>query len=318
MDKRQTFFNDPIFHEIRRRISFQQIQPIRAEASFRRFFRLSGGSRSAVAMVYPERNEAEIDKIVALSSVYRDHGLTVPAIRDVIAGQAVILEDAGDCLVQRRFRSAVPEEKRSLLRKIAGMLGRIASIPPSRTEARLTPDRMRREMDFFADHFLPGCRLRADDAAPLRQALYRLVERIDPAPAFAHRDFHSRNMLLHSGRIYLVDFQDSLVGPSGYDLASFAYDSYLDLGRLRHDLLAEAEKAGVAVTERQFILTALQRNIKALGTFAFQVRERRHLAYRMYIPRTLRHIVAHLRRLDECEFRPLAEFFLHVPDIEIG
>ena len=269
-------------------------------------------------MVYPERNEAEIDKIVMLSSVYRDHGLTVPAIREVIAGRAVILEDAGGCLVQRRFRSAVPEERRNLLRKIAGMLGRIASIPLSRTEARLDSDRMKREMDFFADHFLPNCRLRMDDAASLRQALYRLVERIDPAPVFAHRDFHSRNMLYHRGRIYLVDFQDSLVGPSGYDLASFAFDSYLDLGRLRPYLLAKAEKAGVAVAERQFILTALQRNIKALGTFAFQVRERRHRAYHRYIPRTLRHIAAHLRRLDEYELRPLAEFFLRVADIEIG
>lgn len=270
-------------------------------------------------MVYPDRNVAEIDKIVTLSSVYRDHGLAVPAIRDVIDGQAVILEDAGDCLVQRRFRSAAPEERSSLLREVAGMLGRIASIPLSRTDARLDPERMKREMDFFADHFLPGCRPRGRaDAASLRQALYRLVERIDPAPVFAHRDFHSRNMLFHRGRIYLVDFQDSLVAPSGYDLASFAFDSYLDLGRLRPLLLAEAEKAGVTAGERQFILTALQRNIKALGTFAFQVRERRHLAYRRYIPRTLRHIVGHLRQLDECEFRPLAEFFLRVQGVEMG
>ena len=318
MGKQQALFNDPIFHEIRRRISFQRMQPIRSEASLRRFFLLSGGRRPEVAMVYPERNVAEIDKIVMLSSVYRDHGLIVPAIREVIDGRAVIFEDAGDCLVQRRFRSADPEERRSLLREIAEMLGRIASIPLSRTEARLDSDRMKREMDFFADHFLPNCRPRVDDATALRQALHRLAERIAPAPAFAHRDFHSRNMLYHRGRIYLVDFQDSLIGPSGYDLASFAFDSYLDIGRFRPHLLAETEKAGVAVAERQFILTALQRNIKALGTFAFQVRERRHLSYRRYIPRTLRHIVDHLRQLDECEFQPLGEFFLRVTDIEIG
>ncbi len=318
MDKHQALFNDEIFHEIRRRIPFRHMHPIRSEASLRRFFRLSGGRRSEVAMVYPDRNVAEIDRIVMLSSVYRNHGLAVPAIRDVIDGRAVILEDAGDCLVQSWFRSAALEERRNLLRKIAGILGRIASIPPSRTEARLDPERMKREMDFFADHFLPGCRPRVEDAASLRQALHRLVDRIDPGPVFAHRDFHSRNMLLHLGRIYLVDFQDSLVGPCGYDLASFAFDSYLDLGRLRPQLLVDAEKAGVAVAWRQFILTALQRNIKALGTFAFQVRERRHLTYRRYIPRTLRHIVGHLRQLDEYELLPLAAFFRRVADIEIG
>jgi aminoglycoside/choline kinase family phosphotransferase len=56
-------------------------------------------------------------------------------------------------------------------------------------------------------------------------------------------------------------------------------------------------------------LTALQRNIKALGTFAFQVFERRHRVYARYIPRTLRHIGDHLRVLADPRFDQLAKYF---------
>ena len=269
-------------------------------------------------MVYPQRNDGEIGRIVMLNSVYRDHGLAVPAIREVIDGQAVILEDAGDCLVQRWFRSATRPEKLRLLHQVGVMLGQIASIPLWRTDARLDSERMKREMDFFVDHFLCHALLQGTAIDPLREILHLLVDRIDPSPVFAHRDFHSRNMLRRRDRIYLVDFQDSLAGPPGYDLVSFAFDSYLELGPLRPVLLAEADREGVTVDRRQFLLVALQRNIKALGTFGFQVRVRRNLVYRRYIPRTLRHVSVNLRQLDDRELRPLADYFAMASNIELG
>jgi len=269
-------------------------------------------------MVYPQRNDGEIGRIVMLNSVYRDHGLAVPAIREVIDGQAVILEDAGDCLVQRWFRSATRPEKLRLLHQVGIMLGQIASIPLWRTDARLDSERMKREMDFFVDHFLCHALLQGTAIDPLREILHLLVDRIDPSPVFAHRDFHSRNMLRRRDRIYLVDFQDSLAGPPGYDLVSFAFDSYLELGPLRPVLLAEADREGVTVDRRQFLLVALQRNIKALGTFGFQVRVRRNLVYRRYIPRTLRHVSVNLRQLNDRELRPLADYFAMASNIELG
>ena len=56
-------------------------------------------------------------------------------------------------------------------------------------------------------------------------------------------------------------------------------------------------------------LTALQRNIKALGTFAFQTFERRHPAYARYIPRTIRHIRGHLKVLADPQFEVLTKYF---------
>ena len=44
-----------------------------------------------------------------------------------------------------------------------------------------------------------------------------------------HRDYHSRNLMLHEGELYIIDFQDARMGPDTYDLVSLLRDSYVDL-----------------------------------------------------------------------------------------
>ena len=44
-----------------------------------------------------------------------------------------------------------------------------------------------------------------------------------------HRDYHSRNLMLHDGQLYIIDFQDARMGPDTYDLVSLLRDSYVDL-----------------------------------------------------------------------------------------
>ncbi len=44
-----------------------------------------------------------------------------------------------------------------------------------------------------------------------------------------HRDYHSRNLMLHDGSLYIIDFQDARMGPDTYDLVSLLRDSYVDL-----------------------------------------------------------------------------------------
>ncbi|MCJ7525993.1 MAG: hypothetical protein MUP71_12350, partial [Candidatus Aminicenantes bacterium] len=98
--------------------------------------------------------------------------------------------------------------------------------------------------------------------------------------------------------------------PRHYDLVSLAFDSYLDLGRFRELLLSGHESATNEL--RQLRLTALQRNIKALGTFAYQTYVCKHPAYARYIPRTLCHIIGHLQMLDDPELDVLSRYFSSV------
>ncbi len=286
-----------------------RLEKIHAEASRRSFYRVRRGRRTRVAMVYPEPVPEETARFCSLQALYRRRGLRVPEVEAVLGGQVVLQEDLGDRLLQQAWGDAGAGGRRRLLAQCLEILERLAAVPPPLAPARLDAARRKWEMDFFLAHFLPRHPRPAAGAGPLRRQLHRLVDALEPEAVFAHRDFHSRNLLVAGRELALVDFQDSLLAPRFYDLVSLAYDSYLDLGRERAALFPGLAAAGDDPGLRQLRLTALQRNIKALGTFAFQAFERRHRAYLRYIPRTVRHIRGHLEVLREPRFEILSEYF---------
>jgi aminoglycoside/choline kinase family phosphotransferase len=282
---------------------------IRSEASRRQFYRVNWGKKGLVAMVYPEPSRAEVGKFCAVQKIYHAHGLRVPRIEQVLADQVVIQEDAGDILLQRAWRDGNARERRRLTGQCLEILARLASIPAGMANARLDAVRQKWEMDFFITHFQPRFPARSIGKDDLRAALHRMVEAIAPEDTYAHRDFHSRNLLVLNSGIVLVDFQDSLLAPRFYDLVSLAFDSYLDLGPARGKLFPNLAAGGDDPQLRQMRLTALQRNIKALGTFAYQIYERRHPSYARYIPRTIRHIQGHLNVLADPGLAVLSKYF---------
>ena len=169
------------------------------------------------------------------------------------------------------------------------------------------------ELQFFTKHFLEGYR-GATLAPAAREALaaeYSAIaeELAGERRVLCHRDYHSRNLMLHEGSLYLIDFQDARMGPDTYDLASLLRDSYVDFTEQHvEDLIAfflalragrgdSAEPAeGGPEFRRRFDLMALQRNLKALGTFGFQTISRANPVYIQYIPRTLNYARANLER----------------------
>lgn len=290
------------------------IKKLQGEASTRSFFRVATTGGSLVAMVYPGKNKDEIDRIVRLTKVYQEHGLNVPAIEETLDHRIILQQDLGDQLLQNAYTRAKINEKKKLLDTVAQILLNLHQIPVRHTAFNLDHARMKWEMVFFITHYLGEGAAGAQGTqspflippltpkngavpppppaptSPLGEALYRMVENIGVNAIFAHRDFHSRNMLCFDGRVYLVDFQDSLKAPPYYDIVSFAFDAYLDLKSLRGYLIDALKAGGMMIDEEQYHLSALQRNIKALGTFGYQVNVRGNLTYKKYIARTLRHI----------------------------
>jgi N-acetylmuramate 1-kinase len=120
-----------------------------------------------------------------------------------------------------------------------------------------------------------------------------------------HRDYHSRNLMLHESQLYMIDFQDARMGPDTYDLASLLRDSYVDitdrdLDELIAYFLALKTRDGAAPDadqfRRRFDVMALQRNLKALGTFGYQTMTRRNPVYIKYMPRTLHYARTNLEK----------------------
>ena len=108
--------------------------------------------------------------------------------------------------------------------------------------------------------------------------------------------------MFHEGRLYVIDFQDARMGPDTYDLVSLLRDSYADLPdalvteAVDHFLSGKGESTTIETFTRRFDLMALQRNLKALGTFGYQIATRHNPVYLQYIPRTLRYVRENLRR----------------------
>ena len=80
------------------------------------------------------------------------------------------------------------------------------------------------EMDFFLKHFLEsyrGAEITPAERTALRQELGLIVEELAAEPrVLCHRDYHSRNLMLKEGRLYIIDFQDARLGPDTYDLVA--------------------------------------------------------------------------------------------------
>jgi aminoglycoside/choline kinase family phosphotransferase len=91
------------------------------------------------------------------------------------------------------------------------------------------------------------------------------------------------------------------MGPDTYDLVSLLRDSYMDLPERQVDdliayFLALKGRPDDEDFRRRFDLMALQRNMKALGTFGYQTMTRRNPVYIQYIPRTLKYVRDNLEK----------------------
>lgn len=127
---------------------------------------------------------------------------------------------------------------------------------------------------------------------------------------FTHRDYHSRNLMIQPGpagpAVRVIDFQDALMGPPQYDLASLLRDSYIDLPeRVIDDLIGyylerRQARSGKRVQgemfREYFDLVSLQRNLKAAGRFVYIDRVKKNPNFLQYVPPTLRKVKRNLEK----------------------
>jgi len=223
------------------------------------------------------------------------------------------LQDLGDVTLQAHLGAASPAEHAALYRQAVALIATLQKRGEQLASPEYLPygisfdvEKLTWELDFFTKHFLEayrGVTLADDQRTALREEFAVIVRELAAEPrVLCHRDYHSRNLMLHESQLYIIDFQDARMGPDTYDLVSLLRDSYVDLPEQTvDDLLAYfLALKGVAGHEpdfrRRFDVMALQRNLKALGTFGYQTTARRNPVYIQYIPRTLRYVRTNLEQ----------------------
>jgi aminoglycoside/choline kinase family phosphotransferase len=171
------------------------------------------------------------------------------------------------------------------------------------------------EFEHFLEYGLekrPGAQVSRRALDELRALFDRIAARLDQEPAcLNHRDYHSWNLMVHEGAVAVIDFQDALLAPPQYDLASLLNDRITDsvITAKLEDRLLDYYVAGRAartgsVPERDafreiYLLSAIQRDLKVVGRFWFLDVVKGKPGYKKFIPPTLRRLKRNLGRLPQ-------------------
>jgi len=129
----------------------------------------------------------------------------------------------------------------------------------------------------------------------LQSEMRNLCGLISESSVFAHRDFHSANLIIHNDRLTMVDWQDARFAPPAYDAVSLIRDSYRDPGFSWEDRARKFVLAKGDMNMFQVARTACQRSLKAIGTFSFQYRKTGDARFLGYLPRTFRYLADYSR-----------------------
>ena len=306
---------------IERGLTGARVVPLTGDASDRRYFRVFlGDDGTQVLAVHPGAIDFARMPFVKVAQLFSLLPVPVPAILSFSNELGIIsLEDLGDVTLQAHLGAATPAEHKALYRQAVSLIEALQRCGTGMESSEYPPygiafdvTKLTWELDFFAKHFLAGYRGITLDP-PVRKALAEefstIVEELAAEPrVLCHRDYHSRNLMLHQGSLYIIDFQDARMGPDTYDLVSLLRDSYVDLTDAEvDDLIAffralrcgpgeQARSEDAEEFRRRFDLMAIQRNLKALGTFGYQTISRGNPVYIQYIPRTLNYVRANLER----------------------
>lgn len=247
-----------------------EITPITGDASFRRYFRVSDGTRRAVLMDAPPPNE-DPRPFISIATWLVDRGFAAPAIQAVDLDHGLVLiEDFGDDRM-REAVDAAPERAPELYRAAVDVLVDLHRHDPP---ALAVYDRaaMLEKVELLTEWYCPAVGL-APDLVPYRAAWDAVLPLAEPQRAvIVLRDYHAENlMLVADGRMGLLDFQDATSGHAAYDLVSLLQDARRDVepaieaAMLSHYIAASG--AGPDFETAYHVLGA-QRNARIIGVFA--------------------------------------------------
>ena len=296
-----------------------RVVPLTGDASDRRYFRvLLSDAASIVLSLHAEPFKFDTLPFVNVARLFEEMPVPIPRVLGHADDIGVLaLEDLGDVTLQADLGAATAAEHAALYRQAVALIATLQRRGAELASPKYLPygiafdvEKLTWELDFFIKHFIEAYRgvvIPPAQLEALRAEFAAVVDALASEPrVLCHRDYHSRNLMLHEGRLYIIDFQDTRMGPDTYDLVSLLRDSYVDFTEPQVDELIAfflalrgigvASSPDAAEFRRRFDLMALQRNLKALGTFGFQTATRNNPVYIQYIPRTLTYARANMDR----------------------
>lgn len=262
------------------------ITPASADASFRRYFRLSwpDGQTRILMDAPPEKEDCK--PFIKVAGLLAKAKLAAPRILDQdLDNGFLVLTDLGRIGYLDALNADLSMAD-TLMRPVLDVLiqwqlsSTAATLPPY--DASL----LRRELDLFPEWFIGrhlGVQLDDSEKTMLDRTFKFLINSaLNQPKVFVHRDFMPRNLMLVESEETLtpgiIDFQDAVHGPITYDVVSLFRDAFISWDEEQEiDWVVryweKARAAGLPVREdfgafwRDYELMGIQRHLKVLGIF---------------------------------------------------
>ncbi|MFH1964279.1 MAG: phosphotransferase [Acidobacteriota bacterium] len=300
------------------------VRKLLGDASSRQYYRyVAGSGESYIMAAYPEPFSAEHFSYREIYDLLRLIDVPVPEILKIDGSLGIVFqEDLGDESLQSTLAETPANMKKILLESAMDMIIKIQekgtnAFKPEYEGHKLAFDHEKLiwEFNFFNKHYLGNYRgVQYTSADRINSEFEVIAEELSSLPrVLCHRDFHVRNIMVKNGIQYLIDFQDARWGPMVYDVASLLKDSLtLNQETINSVLLYYREEISKCELPdqnqeglepeaflRQFHLMSIQRLLKALGTYGYQVIVRDNFIYEQYMKGSLQRVALSLRELAE-------------------
>ncbi len=302
-----------------------KIFALAGDASSRRYFRVVAENDSWVLMDWdPFVDDGKYPFLNVLDH-FAKHQIQVPSvIAKSPADGLVLLEDLGDLTLERKFWENQNQELVLPYYKLAiDELLKIhyeASADISECVAfkiAFDTDKLLWEMNYGRDHLLLKlCDLKFSSklSQDIDKLFLKICETLNSETKFiAHRDYHSRNVMIKHGKMRVIDFQDARMGAIQYDLVSLLRDSYVDIdssiesqlidyylqGRNLAGKKTNLAKLSRAEFDHVYEIQSIQRCFKACGSFSSFYNLRQDTRYLKYLHNTLSRVRSSLEKFNE-------------------
>ena len=290
----------------------ERVEPLQGElgGSGRSIIRLSNRRQSAIGILYGVREENVA--FLEFSRHFREHGLPVPEIyAEKLSEGAYLEQDLGDVtlfdfLSQNRNGDVVAGPVVETYRRVLEVLprfqveaGRDLNYKVCYPRASFDRQSINWDLNYFKYYFLRLAGIPFNEQA-LEQDFTRLTKFLLSADHdyFLYRDFQSRNVMLHHGAPFFVDYQGGRRGALQYDVASLLYDAKADLPpALRQQLLdhyLETLRKYIPITRAAFMqhyyAFVYVRLMQAFGAYGFRGFYERKAHFLQSVPYALKNL----------------------------
>jgi tRNA threonylcarbamoyl adenosine modification protein YjeE len=268
-----------------------------------------------------------VTPFVAIDRLLRARGFCAPEIEAVDLesgfllienlGSDTVLDAAGAPLADRYVAASqllAAIHGKSWPREAEAAPGLVHAIPPYDRSALAI------ETELLLDWYLPHVRGTGAEEQERRDFSETWDGMIDSVLAgetsLVLRDYHSPNLIWRGDRsgherIGLIDFQDALIGPSAYDVASLAQDARVDISPALEAKIVDAYRQARMTQggfdperfSRDYAIMAAQRASKILGIFVRLKQRDGKPGYIRHLPRLLAYLG---RALAHPDLAPLA------------